>query len=467
MLCSPASVIDKERKGGEVVQYRLESDASPLRTGVTGVNWDFRGEIETNAIADKFRLIERDKHVLKPLARELVEEAARGFANYFGDGRENGIPMPDMAAELWGMGRVKVATANQYAPHVAKYREYCKTWGVKDLPVDPYFASTFLMEASARDKSYAPTKNRLYALSWFQSINDSAGALKPLQENSMVATTAAGLLRRLGLRNRQMDGLQADHVQAIVARHVLSAKAATETLMRVACVATGFEAALRADDMQGVGYGQIAYSEGGVKLFVTMSKTDKTLSGQWAALPFSPAPGSAAQLLRRSAQRLVETWKRFPVWVREKLRALAPVEEQHFISVTDETQFLGQVSLMSEVLTIEWEGEEAEFPRLGFKNLVSSTAFASVMKKLALEAGVPKIGALGSHSMKVGAIATAGDIGLPDRLIQRMGRWTSTKMVAHYLGEKRTLRELLQSLSEAWPRERETLADSGETPGDE
>jgi hypothetical protein len=283
----------------------------------------------------------------------------------------------------------------------------------------------------------------------------------------MVATTAAGLLRRLGLRNKQMDGLQAEHVQAIVAHHVLSVKPTTGTLMRVACVATGFEAALRADDMQGVGYGQITYSEGGVKLFVIMSKTDKILSGQWAALPFSSAPGSAVQLLRRCAQRLVRTWQQFPVWVRKKLRALAPVEEQHLISVTNDTQFLGQVSLMSEVLTIEWEGKEAEFPRLGFKNLVSSTAFTSAMKKLALEAGVPKLGALGSHSMKVGAIATAGDIGLPDRLIQRLGRWTSTKMVAHYLGEKRTLRELLQSLSEAWPREREAQADSGETLGDE
>ena len=376
--------------------------------------------------------------------------------------------MPDIAGELWGLGRVKVATANNYAPYVFKFRTYCAKWAVADLPVDPYYASTFLMDAAGQDKSYAPTKSRLYALSWYQSINDPSGELAPLHENPMVAATAAGLLRRFGMRNKQVDGLEAKHVQAIVKHHVLSTEATTETLMRVSCIATGFEAALRADDMQGIGYGQIAYSEGGVKLFVTMSKTDKSLSGQWAALPLSSAPGSAAQLLRKCAQKLVDTWKQFPVWVRAKLRALAPAEEQQFISVEDETQFLGQVSLMSEVLTIEWEGNSVQFPRLGFKGLVSSSAFAAAMKSLALEAGVPKIGTLGSHSLKVGAIATAGDIGLPDRLIQRLGRWTSTRMVAHYLGERRTLRELLQHLTEAWPRERDTpeQADKGETQGD-
>jgi hypothetical protein len=446
----------------------LGSDTSLVSSGASGVGWDFRQEADTMAIADKFRLIERDKHELKPLARSLVEEAARGFVRYFKGEEARGIPMPDIAGELWGLGRVKVATANNYAPYVDKYRSYCTKWAVEHLPVDPYCASTFLMDAASQDKTYAPTKSRLYALSWYQSINDPGGKLAPLSDNPMVASTAAGLLRKFGMRNKQVDGLEAKHVQAIVSHHVLSTEATTETLMRVACIATGFEAALRADDLQGIGYGQIAYSEGGVKLFVTMSKTDKTLSGQWAALPLSSAPGSAVQLLRKCARRLVDTWKQFPVWVREKLRALAPAEEQDFISVTDETQFLGQVSLMSEVLTVEWEGNAVQFPRLGFKGLVSSSAFAAAMKSLASEAGVPKIGTLGSHSLKVGAIATAGDVGLPDRLIQRLGRWTSARMVAHYLGEKRTLRELLKGLTEAWPREKETpeQADKGETQGD-
>lgn len=52
----------------------------------------------------------------------------------------------------------------------------------------------------------------------------------------------------------------------------------------------------------------------------------------------------------------------------------------------------------------------------------------------------------------VGGVHTAAEIGIPDRLIQTMGRWRSQNMVGHYIGAKRSARELAERLSALWPR---------------
>ena len=401
----------------------------------------------------QFRDQERDKHVLKPMARAFMHRAflAQCEATSRSQAR---IPLPDGALELIAAGDGAVSTANAHAPYVHKWSTWCQVQGQQDFPPDPWNVMVWLLEAATGDNSSAPTKNRCNALSWACTQME----LPPVTTNTLVKRARTALLKRLGSKNEQKEPILPEHVRSIFAKHAAPLNVELAPLLNVMWLATMVEGALRWDDLSSVSLGSVCCFEGAVRLFCAQTKTDQYREGQWAVLASSQAPESAVQLIWRVIERLTGLWALFPLAVRTSL--LSPSAKAPTIDPGDDTAFLCEVSMACPLQLVEWEGKSVPFPKLGFMGLMPSSEFSKVLKQWAIELGLDP-SHVASHSCKIGAVHAADAAGIPDRLIVKMGRWRSEKMLGHYVGEARSTRELARHLHEKW--QRSTIAE--DNPG--
>ena len=72
---------------------------------------------------------------------------------------------------------------------------------------------------------------------------------------------------------------------------------------------------------------------------------------------------------------------------------------------------------------------------------LTCTVFTERLRRLLSQAGIT--GHFGSHSFRIGAATTAGLAGVPEHMIQTLGRWSSSA----YLAYIRTPRNLLASVT--------------------
>jgi site-specific recombinase XerD len=74
---------------------------------------------------------------------------------------------------------------------------------------------------------------------------------------------------------------------------------------------------------------------------------------------------------------------------------------------------------------------------------LTRTYLSERLRRLLSDAGIP--GNLSSHSFRIGAATSAALAGVPDNLIQTLGRWSSSA----YLTYIRTPRSLLSNLTKS------------------
>ena len=392
-------------------------------------------------VKNKLRGQHRAKHELKPLARAFLQRSldAQYAASQPGQQR---VPLPQEALDILAAGDQAVSTANQYAPYVDKWSQWCSRRGVPDFPPDAWNVVVWLFECAAGDTSVSPTLNRCNALSW----GCTQMGQSPIGQHSLVLRAKRGLHAQLGLRSIQKAPILPEHVSRIYLQHAANENVAPITLLDVTQVAVMVEAAARHDDMCSVSLGSVCCFEGAVRLFCPQTKTDRYRDGQWLTLVTSEAPDSAVQLLWRVINRLVRLWDSFPREIKMSLLGSSPQTDPNHA-----TAFLDEVSLACQLHPVTFNGTSVDFPRLGFSGLRSSGEFSKILKGWAVELGLDPT-RFASHSCKIGSIQGANEAGIPDRLIIKMGRWRSNNMLGHYIGEARSTRELVAHLNEKWFR---------------
>lgn len=427
--------------------------------GAAGVEaFRFQGEGAKQAVKERYRTMKRDKDELKPWARELCDRAAARLLRE-SMGEAGHIPRPDGMAELLVLGGNSASTLNQYAGEIHRWQVYATQWGMKDFPVDAYAMATWLVSTALNDSTASPTMNRIAAVCW----GDSKVGGKPsgsLSGHPLIVATRLGLRRKLGLRQEQRKAMMPTHLHQMYLRFAKENDAPLQDIQTMTQLALAMEGALRADDLASVAIGSIILSGSVLQVFVAGSKTDRYKDGQWATVALSDVAESASQLVSRYAVILRRTWAGLPVEARAKIIEQS-ADDAQAVDPRNESQFLDYVSLMGklEVVDILEKGEQtvAErkvlFPRLGFSGLIKTSELSARLKKWAHEVGIENANDFASHSLKIGGIQTAAAFGIPDRLVQTMGRWRSPSMVGHYIGAERSVRELSGWLQKLWPRE--------------
>jgi hypothetical protein len=156
------------------------------------------------------------------------------------------------------------------------------------------------------------------------------------------------------------------------------------------------------------------------------------------------------QLLFRLVFELTRIWSSFTLKLRiSLLSGLAPGV---VVDPTHAFDFLEEISLGCKLRTVTLEsGKVVRFPQFGFTNLQKSNDLSQIIKVWMTSLGLDSRH-YASHSLKIGSIHAADSVGMPDRLMNVMGRWRSEKMLGHYIGAVRSMRELAAGLKERWPR---------------
>jgi hypothetical protein len=400
------------------------------------------------AVRARHRTQERDKHTLKPYALKLITRALEELRSQeqATSGRPS-VVSSNMTVEFM-LGTCSASTANAHAGYVEKWSAYCVSAGMTDFPTNAFEFARFLSGEAEGNQTAAPTQNRCSAISWASKL---FGHPNPC-EAKVVLAVRQGLAIKLGFKREQKSPLMQEHVQKIFHLHD-NQEASLQEQLSYLKVAAGVEGSLRHDDLTSISMGSIVVISNTVRVFLASTKTDKFREGQWATLAFSLARESFSQRLLCMVDVLKKRWEAFSVETRRGL-----LEQDLGVEAAREVdlnggQFLDEISLAcvtQEVRAADGKST-VSFPRFGFKNLVTSQEFSAVIKGWAHSIGLdPKLFA--SHSLKVGSIHSAAEAGVPDRLIKKMGRWRSETMLAHYIGEARSMRELTDALTTRWPR---------------
>ena len=201
----------------------------------------------------------RDKHELKPMAREFMERALKARYALMPTGQQR-VPLPSGALEILAEGNQANSTANNYAPYVRKWGEWCNARKLLDFPPDQWNVAMFLIEMSAGDKPASPTLNRRNAISWACAQMN----LAPVTHDGLVLRAVRGIQVQLGIKGSQKEPILPEHIRIIYSKYASAQEVELSSLLYVMMLIVMFEATLRYDDLSSVSFWYLCRLEGAV-----------------------------------------------------------------------------------------------------------------------------------------------------------------------------------------------------------
>jgi hypothetical protein len=329
----------------------------------------------------------------------------------------------------------KPRTQNMYAPYYLKWKRYCQTSGSSDMPAEPLQLATFLSESSTDDKTMEPTKKRVGAVNYFHSL---AGHPPPCGD-PFVQRVVQGIKRRLGSLGIPQRPISLNDIWQARAQAAASGESGLKHVADICAIMQ--EAELRWDDIADLRVGDIVWGTMAVRLLIVDSKTDRKRQGQFGTLAVSQSPQSGYQQLRqlilsgircfaqskpRTQRRLLEDLKkRLPglPYSSPSLSALntAPADIRSSAASC-------QLPLENLPLLSRWQWQEKPSSLL---EPLSYKCFMFHLKRLF--SGQPKVG---THSMRRGGVTEKMAQGVEARLVQWLGRWSTTEAFEGYVGSR-------------------------------
>jgi hypothetical protein len=359
----------------------------------------------TGSLGDLSRTMELDrrkdsrKSELSPQAREALRMAYECLAETL-----DMVVTPELMT-IWSSHR-KASTVNGYANSFRLWDNYCKSEGVKSLPVDARRFAAWLAAASLEDKTASPTDNRSAAVLYFNSIVSK----KEPDHMNLVRMTKESIRRRLGYKAQAKKPLLQDQVDTLVS-HFLS-QPTIQGLANAFRVSLAYEATLRWDDYADMTLGDFIVTNDFVRVFLVETKTDSHKTGQWATFAASLRPNSAYQLYRRLVVALSDELDP------EKI-AQWPV------------MFKGDCGSFGQFSAINT-------PKINYQE------FLRILKggceSINLDSSL-----FGTHSMRRGQVTDQFRFGIPDQVIKTSGRWKS-QAFERYIDKEMTLHLHLRAI---------------------
>lgn len=352
----------------------------------------------------------------------------------------------------------KPLTTNSYASYFLKWQEYCQTRGLSDIPAQPLPLATFLSESSNDDKTMEPTKKRVGAINHFHALAGHA----PPGGDPFVQRVVRGIKSRLGSLGVPREPIsQADIQQA----RALAAASSESGLEYVADVCTIMqEAELRWDDIADIRLGDIVWGTAAARLLIVDSKTDRRKQGQFGTLTFSQSPQSGYQQLRQLilrgircfAQSKPGTQRRLLEDLRARLPGL-PYSDPSLSALNTAPADIRssaascQLPLENLPLLSKWQWEAQP------SSLVEHLSYKCFMFHLKrLFRGQPGVG---THSMRRGGVTEKMAQGVEARLVQWLGRWSTTEAFEGYVGSRANIAAAASAMERA--RGTESMAPGG------
>jgi integrase len=371
----------------------------------------------------------------KPAERPARKTASPSALSAVHTALASGAPFPLAPGVLHhlGSGGVAPSTLNLYSHHWNDWLRWAAHHAVSStLPASPQDLSIFLSSRADRDEdrglSAANTRARFAAINFFHKVCNLPG----LQSHPILRQLRVAICRRLGNRSVSKIALSRKHLLQFEQAHgqICLGPHQTPTSIRgplfVFLFALMFEAMLRFDDVQSPRFSDLVWSAESIRIFLTETKTDTEKSGQWAGIIADPS----ISLAYRQFQKIISVI--FGSWL------LAPddIKSQYFkrCKLPRSEQFpLEQIHIAA-----RWElfvsstrpGFQAWLPVAA--TTISYQEFLSTLKDWSSALGLNPID-IGTHSLRRGGRSEDAELGLPDTLVMKNGRWKSQASATLYL----------------------------------
>ena len=378
------------------------------------------------------RAIQRE---FKPFARPARKQASQSALTAVKTALSSATPFPlsPEVLQYLSSGGVAPSTLNLYAQHWDDWLQWAKNHAViSTLPASPENLSAFLSSRAARDEerglSAANTRARFAAINFFHKVCD----FPVIQSHPLLRQLRTAICRRLGSRGVSKIALTRKHLLQFERAHgqiSLGSNQLPTSIqgpLFVFLFALMFEAMLRFDDVQAPLFSDIIWSEDSIRIFLTETKTDIERRGQWASIIADPAISLAYRQFRKIISVIFGSWLLAPEDVKHRFfkRCQLP-QSEHF-------------PLEHVHLAAKWElFHSSTHPRFQAWLPVAAATIPYQELLTTLKEWSSAIGLnpndIGTHSLRRGGRSEDAELGLPDSLVMKNGRWKSKASASLYL----------------------------------
>jgi site-specific recombinase XerD len=272
-------------------------------------------------------------------------------------------------------------TVKAYRSDWAGFEAFCRGREVPSLPAAPATVAAYAVEAARRLKAKT-VERHLTAISQAHQL---AGHVNPA-EDKLVRTVMAGIRRVKGTAQQGKEPLSPD----LLRRMFRNAPEDLRSLRDRALLLVGFAGAFRRSELVALRYEDVRFTDEGLVVTVSKSKTDPEGEGQTVGIPYGSHPESCPV-------RALEAW-------------------------------LGRSNIACGPLfpaVGRWGGEVTAKP-------ICDHQLAKIVKRLAARAGLDPQ-AFSGHSLRSGLATSAAEGGATERSIMDQTRHRSLKQVRKYI----------------------------------
>ena len=346
-------------------------------------------------------------------------------------GRAELLPAPrdDLTAraESWARGARADKTWTAYERQWARFEAWCEQLGERALPADPLTVARFLADLAPRWRPATPADPAAVVvagqvrerdgmrpgtlrgyLAAISVVHQTAQLESPTRSEA-VRRTLAGIVRHPALAPpRRRAAARRDPLLELL--RILRPEESLADARDHAMLLIGWKAALRTDDLARLQMTELHASDQGLSVHLSRSKTDQHGTGVTLGIA---APGLAATSGERTEESML--LDAGAAWIRWR-------------------GLLGSHGILEGPA---WRGIDryGRRPRAGG---LHRNSIAEIIKRRAATAGLEDAEQWGGHSLRRGFATEAIAAGVPERDVQRHGRWRSRASMDPYVDAART-----------------------------
>lgn len=306
--------------------------------------------------------------------------------------------LPDLLSESRA-----ISTTKGYYQSFVRWKNWALSNGIENtdiLPAKPLHVAIYLASLTQACNTVSPVVQAFYSLKWIHSL---IGSSSSPTDSHLVVNVLEGAKRRLATRSNKKEPITPELLHKMYDT-VFSFGNLYNQRIICACI-TAFAGFLRVSELLNIRRCDIVFSECYMSIFIQQSKTDVYRDGNWV-------------LIARTNSSLcpVRNMELYLQW------ANIPVDSDVFI--------FRNLSKCKDVYVLRQENKPLSYSR---------------MRELFIEAFkpfVPNIKQYGLHSLRSGGASISANLGIPDRLFKRHGRWRSETAKDGYV--KDSLNDLLK-----------------------
>ena len=264
---------------------------------------------------------------------------------------------------------------------------------VNNLPADPYHVAIYLTDLAKKAVSFATINIALSALAWAHNL---AGIDSP-SKSHIVREVVQGIKRKLARPRRPKEPLTIDNIRAIF--DILLPESVTDT-RNTALIVIAFYALLRFDEIWHLKVSHVRWFESHVEIHIPKAKADQLRLGSQVVVSRLGGQYCPVALLKRyvemSGSDISDTGNEDNFLFRRCISAKQ------------------DIVLTNKILPITY------------------SSVRDIVKKKVKQIGLNEAD-FGTHSMRAGGATAAANSNIPDRMLQRHGRWASASSRDAYI----------------------------------